>query len=122
MVVKSSFFDVYATAAWPIVVFGAGHIAQALVQLLLNLDCQVTCIDTRTEWLAKLPEDNKLTKHCVETPRELVAAPTCQRLFRFDEQGHATDLPVLAEILTTRDAPYVGVIGSPQKAAYFVAI
>ena len=32
-------------------------------------------------------------------------------------QGHATDLPVLTEILQTRDAPYVGVIGSPQKAS-----
>ena len=31
-------------------------------------------------------------------------------------KGHQTDLPVLAEILATRDPPYVGVIGSPQKA------
>ena len=26
-------------------------------------------------------------------------------------------MPVLAEILQTRDAPYIGVIGSPQKAS-----
>ena len=32
-------------------------------------------------------------------------------------RGHATDLPVLAEILKTRTAPYIGVIGSKQKAA-----
>lgn len=111
------FFDVYATAAWPIVVFGAGHIAQALVRLLLNLDCHVTCIDTRPEWLAKFPEDNKLTKHCVETPRELVAAQPANAYFVLMSKGHATDLPVLAEILSTRNAPYVGVIGSQQKAS-----
>ena len=31
-------------------------------------------------------------------------------------QGHATDLPVLAEVLQTREAPYIGVLGSLQKA------
>jgi xanthine dehydrogenase accessory factor len=111
------FFDVYATAAWPIVVFGAGHLAQALVRLLLNLDCHVTCIDTRPDWLAKLPVDNKLTKHCVETPRELVRPQPANAYFVLMSKGHATDLPVLAEILSNRKAPYVGVIGSPQKAS-----
>ncbi len=111
------FFDVYATAAWPIVVFGAGHIAQALVRLLLQLDCQVTCIYTRAEWLAKLPEHNKLEKICVDTPRELVASQPENAYFVLMSKGHATDLPVLAEILTHREAPYVGVIGSPQKAS-----
>lgn len=111
------FFDVYALSAWPIVIFGAGHIAQALVRLLLSLDCQITCIDTRPEWLAKLPEDNKLTKLCVETPQERVAAQPENAFFLLMSKGHATDLPVLAEILANRNAPFVGVIGSPQKAS-----
>ena len=111
------FFDVYASSAWPIVVFGAGHIAQALVRLLLSLDCQITCIDTRSEWLAKLPDDNKLSKVCVDTPSSLVALQPENAYFVLMSKGHATDLPVLAEILATRRAPYVGVIGSPQKAS-----
>jgi xanthine dehydrogenase accessory factor len=31
-------------------------------------------------------------------------------------QGHATDLPVLAEVLRTIEPPYLGVLGSLQKA------
>ncbi|MBX3422731.1 MAG: xanthine dehydrogenase accessory protein XdhC [Pirellulaceae bacterium] len=111
------FFDVYANAAWPIVIFGAGHIAQALVRLLLNLDCRVTCIDTRSDWLSRLPDDNKLMKICVDTPRDLVAQQPANAYFVLMSKGHATDLPVLHEILATRNAPYVGVIGSPQKAS-----
>jgi xanthine dehydrogenase accessory factor len=32
-------------------------------------------------------------------------------------QGHQTDLPVLHRALTTRDFPFIGVIGSAAKAA-----
>jgi xanthine dehydrogenase accessory factor len=77
----------------------------------------VTCIDTRPEWLAKLPDDNKLTKKCVSKPDELVAAQPNDAFFVLMSKGHATDLPVLAEILSNRDSPYVGVIGSSQKAS-----
>jgi xanthine dehydrogenase accessory factor len=111
------FFDVYAQAAWPIVIFGAGHIAQALVRLLLNLDCLITCIDTRSDWLGKLPDDNKLNKICTENPSELVSIQPQNAYFVLMSKGHATDLPVLAEILSSRNAPYLGVIGSPQKAS-----
>ena len=51
---------------WQIMIFGAGHVAQALIPLLLTLDCQLTCYDTRKEWLEKLPQSPKLNKLCVE--------------------------------------------------------
>lgn len=111
------FFDVYAQAAWPIVIFGAGHIAQALVRLLLNLDCLITCIDTRSDWLGKLPDDSKLKKICADNPSELVGIQPGNAYFVLMSKGHATDLPVLVEILRSRNAPYLGVIGSPQKAS-----
>src|SRR5215203_3677126 len=43
------FFDAHHARAWDIVIFGAGHIAQALVPTLLNLDCRLTCLDTRAD-------------------------------------------------------------------------
>lgn len=111
------FFDVYAKAAWPIVIFGAGHIAQALVRLLLTLDCQITCIDTRSDWLGKLPNDCKLRKICTDDPSQLVRVQPESAFFVLMSKGHATDLPVLAEILRNRNATYLGVIGSRQKAS-----
>ncbi len=38
-------------ATWPIVIFGAGHVAQALLRVLLPLPCSLTVIDARPEWL-----------------------------------------------------------------------
>ena len=111
------FFEAHTNTPWSIVVFGAGHVAQSLVPLLLNLNCQVTCIDSRPQWLAKLPEHPKLTIRCLESPCEAVTSLPEKAFFVLMSRGHSTDLPVLAEILKTRDAPYIGCIGSQKKAS-----
>jgi xanthine dehydrogenase accessory factor len=111
------FFEVCGGESWPIAVYGAGHIAQTLIPMLVQLHCRVTCFDTRTDWLAKLPKHAKLTCICVPELRDTVKAQPPNTFFLLMTQGHASDLPVLTEILSTRGAPYVGVIGSPQKAS-----
>ncbi len=111
------FFEVHAHSTWPIVVFGAGHVAQAVVRLLTTLNCHITCVDSRRDWLEKLPTHPKLRAVCASEPRSVVASQPSGAYFVLMGKGHATDLPVLHEILTTRQAPYVGVIGSAQKAS-----
>lgn len=111
------FFEVHARTGWPIAIFGAGHVAQSLVRLLVQMNCHVTCVDSRPEWLQKLPDDPKLTKLCEDSPKTVVPLMPTNTFFVLMSKGHATDLPVLAEILRTRDAAYVGVIGSEQKAS-----
>lgn len=110
-------FEVVRNDAWPIVVFGAGHISQQLVPLLLTLNCRVTWIDPRMDWLAKFGEHRKLKKVCTpDMPAEVSGQPE-KSFFVLMTRGHASDLPILSEILRTRKAPYVGVIGSNQKAS-----
>lgn len=111
------FFEIHDQSAWPIAVFGAGHVAQALVPLLLQLECQVTCIDPRPEWLARLPDHPGLQKRCMESPKDAVLDFPGETYFVLISKGHSTDLPVLHKILVTRNAPYIGVIGSKQKAS-----
>ena len=43
------YFEAYNHRAWRIVVFGAGHVAQSLVRCLVELECQVVCIDPRSD-------------------------------------------------------------------------
>ena len=62
------FFEKHVRTTWPIVVFGAGHVAQALIPMLMKLNCHVTCVDPRKEWLAKLADHPKLTKQRVDDP------------------------------------------------------
>lgn len=110
------FFETYNRDDWHVVVFGAGHVAQSLVQILLLLNCRVTCIDSRSEWIERMPNDASLTKVCVDdvsmeaeklTPKDFVICMT---------MGHSTDLPVLTKIFKKQISPaYLGVIGSKSK-------
>ena len=51
------YFEPHAAggATWSIAIFGAGHVTQALVPVLLPLPCQIAVYDTRPEWIARLP-------------------------------------------------------------------
>lgn len=110
------FFETYIVNDWQIAIFGAGHVANALVSCLVNLDCRIRCIDPRPEWLAKLPESPKLTKIvAAEMPSEVAKLPD-RAFVVLMSMGHTTDKPILLEILKTRQFPYVGVIGSKAKA------
>ena len=110
-------FEVVRNDAWPIAVFGAGHISQQLIPLLLSLNCRVTWIDPRQDWLSKLGDHRKLTKVCTDDMPGQVAGQPEQTFFVLMTRGHASDLPILAEILQAKQPPYVGVIGSKQKAS-----
>lgn len=106
-------FEHFCLNAWPIVIFGAGHVAQALTRLLSHLKCQVTCVDSREEWIAKL-EGVKGVHHPV--PKDLVSSFTSKSFFLSMTMGHAHDVPILYAISQhAPDCPYVGVIGSDVK-------
>jgi len=110
------YFEVCADSPWTVAVFGAGHVAQTLVPMLTQLNCHVVCYDPRQEWIDRLPDHLNLSKICVADLSKHVRDLPANAFFLLMTQGHATDLPVLAEILSTRQAPYIGVIGSLQKA------
>lgn len=102
--------------AWPIAIFGAGHVAQALVPVLLPLSCSLAVFDTRAEWLEKLPRARHLR---IEQPADLASAVDALPAGTFllcMTQGHTTDRPVLHRALSTRDFPFIGAIGSAAKA------
>lgn len=110
------YFELFNATRWNIVVFGAGHVSQAVVEMLVRLDCRVTCIDPRPEWLARLPDSPKLTKVAATDMPSQVAGIPDGSFVALMTMGHTTDKPILIEILRTRTFPYVGVIGSNAKA------
>lgn len=110
------YFEAFNVTRWNIVVFGAGHCASALIEILAKLDCKVTCIDPRAEWLERLPASSHLTKKLVtDMPAEVAGIPDGSFVLLMT-MGHTTDKPILIEILRTRTFPYLGVIGSNAKA------
>jgi xanthine dehydrogenase accessory factor len=106
-----------ADGPWSIVIFGAGHIAQALLPVLLPLPCVITCCDSRAEWLEKLPRARNLRVVHRANPADLVPALPDDAFVVCLTQGHETDCAILQRALAERDFPFVGVIGSDAKAA-----
>jgi xanthine dehydrogenase accessory factor len=107
-------FEHFYTQNFPIVIFGAGHVAQALTRTLANLNCQITCIDSRFEWVEKLPKGIKTI--CHPNPAELVSELNPQSFFISMTMGHAHDVPILQALSQhAPNCPYVGVIGSEVK-------
>ena len=110
------FFEVYRHDQWNIAVFGAGHVAQALVPLLLTLSCQVHCIDHRKEWLQQLPEHpalsvinlNDLALIIKQLPKNCYVVSVTQ--------GHCEDVKIIEQLLKDRTPPYIGIIGSDSKS------
>lgn len=104
-------------AAWTIAVFGSGHVAQALVPVLLPLACGLRIFDSRADWLDRLPRGPNVR---IEQRHDLAAAIDDLPDHTFVvcmTQGHKTDRPILLRALSTRAFPYLGVIGSESKAA-----
>lgn len=110
------FFEVYLCNDWKIYVFGAGHVAQKLIPMLLGLHCFVTCVDSRQNWLDRLPAHPRLKRICTEAITDQVKSIDPKGFVILMTQGHVTDLPVLSEILRQGKPLYLGVIGSLQKA------
>ncbi len=115
--VMTLFFEVHRGSEWTIAIFGAGHVAQALVPVLAPLSCQILCHDPRPEWLARLPRLPNV--HAIEMAvmEDAVADLPDGAYVLLMTQGHSTDFPILRRILESRSFPYVGVIGSRSKRA-----
>ena len=105
-----------AGAAWPIWIFGAGHVVQALVPVLAPLDCQLTVVDPRRDWLDRLPRAHNLRYIESGEPATLVPTMPDRAFLLCLTKGHASDRPVLQRALAERNFPFVGVIGSDAKA------
>ena len=110
------FYEISAACNWNIAIFGAGHVAQATVGLLCTFACNVVCIDHRQEWLDKIAVRPNLRKIlAAEMPEEVYKLPA-GTFYVCMSQGHATDLPIVRQILKRNQAAFIGVIGSEPKA------
>ncbi|MBS1989323.1 MAG: XdhC family protein [Cyanobacteria bacterium SZAS LIN-3] len=117
----SVYFEAQNWTRWQIVIFGAGHCAAALIPLLSKLDCSITCVDHRPEWLEKIPPSPRLKKIQVCEYVDYVAHLAPGNFVLLMTMGHSTDKPILLEIFKRYAAglaifPYLGVIGSKAKA------
>jgi xanthine dehydrogenase accessory factor len=86
------------------------------VPVLAPLDCQITVVDPRREWLDRLPRARNARYIQTELPEEMVHTMPDHAFLLCLTKGHAFDRPVLQTALADRKFPFIGVIGSDAKA------
>ena len=112
------YFEVYRRELdWNIAIFGAGHVAQVLCRFLTELDCRVLCIDTRAEWLNRLPQGGKLDICQVKDYRDGIDRIAAGADVILMTMGHGSDLPILKALHARKvEIAHLGVIGSDGKS------
>lgn len=110
-------WEVRHAQPWTAAIFGAGHVAQALIPVLIPLAIRLICVDERSEWLGRLPAAPNLRVVAQEDAAASVADLPPGTFVLSITQGHRMDLPVLTAALQREDLPFVGCIGSKAKAA-----
>ena len=101
-----------------LVLFGAGHVAKALVHILATLPFRITWIDEReSEFPAELPSG--VTRVISDDPVGEIAEQPPGSFYLVMTHNHQLDLELCARILKRQDARYFGVIGSQTKRKRF---
>jgi xanthine dehydrogenase accessory factor len=103
---------------WNIVVFGAGHVGKAIINVLSELPCDITWIDEREAEFPIQVADNVTIVNSDSPANEVRKLPARSQVLVLTH-SHALDLDICFALLKRDDLAYCGLIGSATKAATF---
>lgn len=101
-----------------LMLFGAGHVAQALVQVLATLDCGVTWVDSREQQFPPVVPE-QVNVEFSEHPADEVRHAAPGTFYLIMTHSHALDLAIVGQVLKRGDAGFTGLIGSKTKRVRF---
>lgn len=107
-----------APSDFHIVLFGAGHVGRALVQVLSTLPCRVTWADERSETFPDTVPSNTVVES-TDTPEAVVDEAPPGTYFLVMTHNHALDQRLCEQIFKRDDFAYFGLIGSMTKRRQF---
>ncbi|MBV1788322.1 xanthine dehydrogenase accessory protein XdhC [Marinobacterium sp. D7] len=111
-------FEPLNTGIVQIALFGAGHVARALVPILATLPCRIRWIDSREdEFPAHIPDG--VEKVVNEFPVDEIATQAADSYFIVMTHNHQLDQELTEAILKRNDFNYFGLIGSQTKRKKF---
>ncbi|ABC27977.1 Xanthine and CO dehydrogenase maturation factor, XdhC/CoxF family [Hahella chejuensis KCTC 2396] len=111
-------FEAFAPCPTQIALFGAGHVAKALVTILADLPVQVTWIDSREELFpGTLPANTQ--KRVDAYPCDVIDDLPDNLYYLILTHNHQLDYELAEKILRQDRFAYLGLIGSATKWARF---
>ena len=112
------FVETLKPVDFPIVLFGAGHVGRALVNILSGLASRIRWIDSReSEFPANLPANVEMV--VADEPVDQVAVAQAGSYFLVMTHSHPLDQAIAEAILKRGDFVYFGLIGSLTKRRLF---
>lgn len=111
-------FDPVRQPSLDIVLFGAGHVGQALAKVLSDLPCRVAWVDERADLFPQRAGGN-VRIEVSDAPLAEVDAARAGACFLVMTHSHALDEALAEAILRRADFRYFGLIGSLSKRRRF---
>lgn len=112
------FFDMISQSRFRLKLFGAGHIAQAIVSILQDADCEITWIDNRDNIFPKNIPFNVTTVE-TDTPECEIDSLSAGCYILIMTHCHQLDLRLCHQVLKQHDFAFCGLIGSTSKRHRF---
>ncbi len=107
-------FESFPANTFNIVLFGAGHVGQALASILSQLPCRLLWIDSREGQHPRQLADN-VQAIVNDSPADEVDNLPADAYSLIMTHNHQLDFAILEAIVTRGDARYIGLIGSDTK-------
>ena len=110
--------EIVEASDFNIVVFGAGHVGRALIQVLSGVECEVTWVDSRAnEFPESIPDNVK--KVVDSNPEDFVETARSGSFFIVLTHNHSLDQLLCETILKHNNYRFCGLIGSQSKRKKF---
>lgn len=109
----------FVPSAFTLALFGAGHVAKAIIDVLGDIDARVLWIDGRADQFPTVFPEH--VERVIDDPADAVADLPAGAIALVMTHSHDLDLAILERLLKRGDMKTIGVIGSVTKRARFSA-
>lgn len=111
-------FEYFAESTVNVMLFGAGHVGQALIGILAELPCKVTWVDSREEQFPPqyfMRNLSNVTQVVSENPQDEIQNMPAGSYYMVMTHNHQLDFELCHDILKREDFNYLGLIASETK-------
>jgi xanthine dehydrogenase accessory factor len=116
-------FEVMIEHSQHLAIYGAGHVAMALVPILSQLPLQISWVDERSELFEQDGQGalraNNVHPLVIDSPADTISNLPANSWVLIMTHNHQLDFDLVCAALKREDIDYVGMIGSDTKARRF---
>ncbi len=110
--------ECFPVTGFNVVVLGAGHVGKAIIDILSQLPCRVSWLDSRDDCFSKDLPGNVVTRQLISAEQSIESCDA-HSWYLVMTHSHVLDQQLVEAILTRGDARFCGLVGSESKAVSF---